>query len=158
MADKPNKFHAKMDIRNPERVIGGTPDGKPIWIDVRELIPTPEESEERWANTLEGRKKTMIDKLARLVLHNAALFIEQTFFNIADKRGRDLYSDNNSRGAFEYALENGIETIQDGLTTVVKVRGKIIRDMTAGITEPLREAVANRVNELVKQLPAGISK
>lgn len=159
MSDRPqklSKFHKKIDIPNPERQIGTTRDGKPVWLDIRELIATPEEKAERQQKTVENRITATVDTAAKLVLKNAALFIEQTFWNIADDTGKRLYADGNAKGAFDYAVQNGVETIQDGLKTIIKVRGKIIREMTAKVAEPWRDRIAQRVNELVKKLPTGV--
>lgn len=151
-----SKWHEKIDVRNPERKIGETKDGKPIWLDLRELIASPDEREETKSKTLENRRLATIDTAAKLVLHNASLFIEETFLAIADDTGKRLYADGNAKGAFDYAVQNGVETIQDGLKTIIKVRGKIIREMTAKVAEPWRDRIAARVNELVKKLPTGV--
>lgn len=151
-----SKWHEKIDVRNPERKIGETKDGEPIWLDLRELIASPDEREETKSKTLENRRLATIDTAAKLVLHNASLFIEETFLVIADDTGKRLYADGNAKGAFDYAVQNGVETIQDGLKTIIKVRGKIIREMTAKVAEPWRDRIARRVNELVKKLPTGV--
>lgn len=149
MAEKPQKLFIPKD---PVQ-IGTTPDGQPIHLDLKELIPTPDENLERWAKTQAQRRLNLINGVAYLVLKNATLFIEQTFWNTASQTGQRVYESGNAFAAFTWASQNGYEAIQDGLRTVVKKNGKIISSMDAKLSESLRDDVARRVNELVKKLP-----
>lgn len=150
-----DNFHKKIKTHgDPEKQIGTTPDGKPIWMDMREMIASPDEDAERWAKTLESRKAAAIDQIAKLVLYNASLFIEETFFNIASNSGKQLLAAGDGQGAFQYAVENGISVIQDGTRTVIKHRGTVIREIVAKIPLNLQEPVAARVNAIVKTLPS----
>jgi hypothetical protein len=149
MSDKP----PKLIVPNDPVQIGTTADGQPIHLDLRELIPTPDEHAERWAKTLDGRRAKLINDVALLVLKNAALFIEQTFWNTANQTGKRLYESGNAEAAFAWANSNGYEAIQDGLRTVVKHNGKVIRDMHANISESLAPAVAEQVSKIIKKVP-----
>lgn len=133
--------------------IGVTPDGQDVHLDLKELIPTPDENAERWSNTLELRRKKLINDTAMLVLKNAALFCEQTFWNTANQTGKRLYESGNAKAAHAWAVANGYEAIQDGLKTIVKHQGRIIRDMHANIPVGLADEVAKRVDQITKTLP-----
>lgn len=145
-------WHKKQDIPDPERRIGTTPDGKPIFIDLRELLTSPEEHQERWDATLDKRQKAVVEKMASDVLQNAAIFIEDTFLAVSNRSGKERYMDGNAQAAFSSANEQGFTAVQDGLKTIIKVRGKIIRDMTASVDLRFREHVIRKVNELVRNL------
>jgi hypothetical protein len=155
MSDKASKFHQKIKTHgDPEKQIGTTADGKPVFIDVRELIASPDEEAERWTKTLDSRKASLVDAMANMVLENAARFIEQTYWNIVPETGKKLYATGDPRDAFEYAQSCGIEAMQDGLTTVVKHKGEVLRLMTADVSPVLRDQVSQRVTELVKKMPS----
>jgi hypothetical protein len=146
-----SEWHKKLDVRNPERRVGTTADGQPIWMDLRELIASPAENEERMSTTYDFRVKAEIDKAARIVLRNAAIFIEQTFNNITPKS----VMDSSNPGSFlEYAHKQGFAAVQDGLKTVCKVGGKVIREMDANVPPKWAESIARKVNEFVKEIKA----
>lgn len=154
MADKfDERWREKLPVPEPERQIGETADGKPIFVDLRELIASPSEEDQRWSTTLDNRRAALVEKCAQLVLKNAALFIEHTFWRTANRTGQRLYESGNAQAAFAWASANGYEAIQDGLKTVVKHNGKVIRDMHANISQSLAPLVSKRVMELVKQIP-----
>ncbi len=136
--------------------IGKTKDGEPIWIEPKDLIPTKDEEQELSANTLSGRKESLVQDLASQVIDKASRFVEQTFLKTASETGLRIWQTGDSVGAVKWAQNAGYEAIQDGLTTIVKLRGKVIRDMYAEIDPRYRESVAMRVNALVKKLPAKI--
>lgn len=153
MADKPSdreKFHDRMDVRDPERVIGTSADGKPIFLDLRELIASPSDHEERRHKTAESRKDSKIDQLARLALSNAELLVFRVFWKSTDDEGKKLFYDRDVRGLWELMTKGGMEVVQDGLTTVVKGRGKVLETMTFKVEESIREQVARRINEIVR--------
>ena len=158
MADESSltRWHKKQEIPEPERQIGTTPDGKPIFVDLREILTSPDEHLERWDTTLHQRKAAMIDRMANDVLESACKFIELTYLNVIGKAGEKLYREGRSKAAFELAQQNGLEAIQDGLQTIIKVKGKIVRSMTANIDLQWREYVAHRVNQLVRKTPSKI--
>lgn len=152
-----SKWHERIKVHgDPHKQIGITPDGQPVFTDVRELISSPDEDAERWSKTIDNRRAALIEQVAKLVLRNAGLFIDRTFFEIASQSGRELLLKGDGQAAFQYAVENGIQTIQDGLKTVIKHRGKVIREMDANISASLAPHVAKRVNEIVKSLPSNV--
>lgn len=146
-----SKWHEKQDVKDPLQKIGETPDGQPVWMDKRELLTSPEENEERIAKTLDSRQKAEIDKAARVILSNASRFIEATALDITPRR---VVNAANPKAMLDYAQATGLVAIQDGLKTIVKSGGKIVREMTAKVPPALADAIAKRVNELVKGLPA----
>lgn len=136
-------------------VIGKMPDGSPIWVNPSDFIPTPDEELERIHNTKISRESTLVEKLAKTVLYNAGLFIEQTFLQTASQAGIDVYSGTSPEESIEWVLKAGYDTLQDGLTTVVKFKGSVVREMTATIDEEYSERVAQRVMSKIKEsIPA----
>lgn len=134
-------------------VLGKMPDGSPIWMEPKDLIPTPEEELERVSNTLSSREANLVHKMAQSVLENAGRFVEQTFLKTASTSGVNAYF-NDQRKGFEWAVRAGYESLQDGLTTVVKLKGRVIRTMTAEIDHRLSGAVSKKVMEMVRKLPS----
>lgn len=134
-------------------VIGKTVDGQPVWMEPKDLIPTPDEELERVANTMACREDNFINKMAQAVLENAGRFIQETFLKTASRQGTEAFL-KNQEDAFAWAVKAGYEAIQDGLKTVVKVRGRVVREMTATVAPCYRDSVAREVMRLVKQLPA----
>lgn len=118
----------------------------------KDLIPTPDEERERVHNTLAARESNLVHKMASLVLENAGKFIEETFLKTAGHAGVGLYYNNQDR-AFTWALKAGYESIQDGLKTIVKVKGRVIREMTADIEPRYAGVVARKVMEMIKNPP-----
>ena len=137
-------------------VIGKTPEGAPIWLEPKDLVPTPDEELERIHNTQRSREDDFIFRIASAVLDNASKFVEETFVNTAGRVGRNLNACADPLCAVEWALQAGYESIQDGLKTVVKVKGRVIREMTATIAPCYRERVAMKVMELVKKIPGKV--
>ncbi len=136
--------------------IGQTKDGQPIWMEPKDLIPTREEEQELASNILTGREDGIIQKLAMQVLDKAARFVEQTFLKTASQEDVQIWAAGDSMGAFEWAQRAGYVAIQDGLKTVVKIRGRVIRYMDADMPKRYRESVAKRVKELIRKAPSRI--
>lgn len=134
-------------------VLGKMPDGSPIWMEPKDFIPTPDEELERVSNTLACRESQLVHKMAQSVMENAGRFIEQTFLKTASTLGVNAYF-NDQRKGFEWAVRAGYESIQDGLTTVVKLKGRVVRTMTATIDPRLSDLVTKRVMQMVKELPS----
>lgn len=146
MSDKP----AKLIVPKDPVQIGKTRNGEPVWLDPKDLIPTPDEELERWDKTLDSRQRGMIDKAAKLVLMEAIAFLEQTVLATASKSFVEHYQSGTEKQVRDTLSHSGYEVIQDGLTTVVKLKGKILREMTADVTPRWRDFVARRVNQMVK--------
>ena len=145
MADKPVKLNLPSD---PVK-IGETPDGQPIHLDLKELIPTPDEDAERWSKTLDGRQRASVDKIAHEVIKNSHALALETIYNTGSKAMCESVERDDLAAFRQWVKTEGYEYIQDGLTTVIKKRGKILRSMTANI-QPVawRPLVAHRVNEI----------
>lgn len=134
-------------------ILGKMPDGSPIWADPKDFIPTPDEELERVSNTISCRESQLVHNLAQAVLENAGRFVEQTFLKTAGRSGVDAWC-NSPTQAFEWAVKAGYTSMQDGLTTVVKLKGRVIRTMTATLDQRLSESVAKKVMEMVRKLPS----
>lgn len=125
--------------------IGTTADGKPIWTDPKDLIPTPDEKLEQRHNMDASRFDGNVDKIVAVILVNAQRFVAETVIQTADENGLRLLHNTDQKGAVEWFVKAGYSAIQDGLTTVVKVKGKVIRSMTASVDARFRDAVAKRI-------------
>lgn len=130
--------------------IGKTPEGEPIWIEPKDLLNTPDEDAELQHNTNKSAEAAMIDKAAVIVLDKATMFIEETIAKTGSKTFMGQVIAVPSPCALGLILGAGYEIIQDGLKTVVKYKGKVMRTMTAEVTPMYRDAVAKRVDEIVR--------
>lgn len=146
-----SKWHKKQEMRDPEMRIGTTPEGQPIFMDLRELIASPSENEERMQLTVEQRIRNKIEKAALMVIENAGRFVEQTFLNITPN---SVCNADDPRELTDYAKRTGFQAIQDGLKTVCKSGGKVIREMNAKVPKGFEEQIANRVDALVREIKA----
>ena len=148
MSDKPVKIILPKD---PQQ-IGTTAEGQPIWFNPQDLIPTPDEDAERWEKTLDSRQLAILDKAAEVVLSRAAQFLEHTFLKTAPQsyivEFMNGATPEQSIDAIEHA---GYRIQQDGLKTVVTVKGKVLREMTAQCQPRWRDALARRVDRLVRK-------
>ena len=142
-------------MRKPPKItdqiqIGKTPEGEPIWIEPKDLLNTPEEDAELQHNTNKSAEAALIDKAAMIVLDKAALFAEETVCKTANKTFMGQVISVPSPSALGLILGAGYEVIQEGLKTVVKYKGKVMRTMIAEVTPMYREMVAKRVDEIVR--------
>ncbi len=154
MSDKPVKINVPKD---PVQ-IGATADGQPIWFEPKDLIPTPDEDLERWDKTLDARQRNMIDQAARLVLDNSCRFLEVTILETAKPSVRLRILQAPKEKMDIVILGAGYAVVQDGLKTVVKFKGKVLREMTANISLRYREHVAKRVNQIVRNVGHEIAR
>jgi len=145
MAEKPVKI-----LLPKERFqIGKTPDGQPVWVEPKELVPTEDEKCELKQNLLNSRERGAIQKLAQAVLLNAARFVQDTFYHIAPNEVIALHESNEMRGVAAWASSVRYEVIQDGLVTVIKVKGKQIRHLHASVSPSCADLVEKRVREMI---------
>lgn len=147
MSDKPVKINLPKD----PVVIGHTKEGEPIWLDMKDLIPTPDEDLERWDKTLDSQHQAMIDNAANVVLLNACLFLEDTVIATANSSLRERFLKTPPDKVEHLLLANGYTVIQDGLKTIVKLKGRILREMTAQCDLRWRDHVSERVNAFIRQ-------
>ncbi len=134
----------KISIPSEPFQIGQTSTGAPIWTDPKDMIMTPDEKLEQRHNMNASKFDGNVEKIANVVLENAQRFISETILNTASSDGVRLFMD--ADPDFESWMEKaGYNVIQDGLTTVVKVKDRIIRSMTADVDMRFRSAVADRV-------------
>lgn len=115
-------------------VLGQTPDGSPIWTDPKELILTPDDVQELNHNKRREGQTGVAQQLAAKVLENAEAFVRQTIANMFGACPRD-----SAEAWREWLDGKGVEVIQDGLTTVVKVKGSEVRKMRARIDRRFAE-------------------
>jgi len=130
--------------------IAQTVDGQPVWMDPKDLILTPDENLEFLENKKSGRDASLIEQMAKMVIENSTRFVEQTFTNMMPQKIVDGFLDCKSAKTVEWIDREGLEVEQDGLKTVVKRKGKVIREMTATIEPKYREDVAKCVMRLLK--------
>lgn len=145
MSDKPTRIIIPKDRFQ----VGSTPDGAPIWVDPKDLVPTEDERLQTKENLLNKKERHAIDKLASAVLVNAGRFVQATFYAIAPKDVLRAHEANEMGLVAEWVTANDYQVIQDGLTTVVKVGGKIIRKMTARVSENCADLVDKRVRQMM---------
>lgn len=135
--------------------IGKTPDGKPIWFDPASIQETPTDKLIRADNISKTKREATIQKLAVAVLENAAAFVNETFINTAAAQGVNLLVKSADEGdpnlIAEWAIKAGYSFKQDGLTTVILVKDKAVRQMTANVDPRFALDVAKRVMRILKQ-------
>lgn len=130
--------------------IGQTSTGEPIWVDPKDLINTPDENLELKDNLGKSQFDGNVEKISAVVVENAHRFISETVLNTADQVGIQLFMDTSPE--FEQWMEKaGYNVKQDGLTTVIRLKDRVIRSMTAAVDIRFRKAVAARVMERVTQ-------
>ena len=145
MSEKPVKIILPKD---PVQ-IGKTPDGKPVWVDPKDMMPTEDEKLQLKENLLNAHEKAAIHKLTQVVLANAARFVQDTFYHIAPRDVVATHEDGEMGKVAEWARSVGYEVIQDGLLTVVKVKGKVIRTLAANVGKDCADLVERRVRKMV---------
>lgn len=140
----------RLKIHTPKEPyqIGQTADGQPIWVDPKDLINTPDENLELKDNLNKSQFDGNVEKITAVVIENAHRFISETVLNTADSVGVKLFMDM-SPGFDEWMNKAGYNVRQDGLTTVVRLKDRVIRSMTADVDMRFRDAVAARVMERV---------
>jgi hypothetical protein len=145
-----SKWHEKLDVTDPEKQIGTTPDGKPIWIDMRELLTSPDEKQELAHNTTAMQQNNAVNQMANDVLDNGRKLLEQTLLRTLKTTEIEFCFNAEPNEALNRISNLGFECIQDGLTTVIKRKGKILRTMTARVPLRFRQAVDRRVRSIVR--------
>jgi hypothetical protein len=141
MKEKPVKIILPKDPYQ----IGQTKDGQPIWVDPKDFIQTPDEKLEQKDKMVSARFQTAVLKLAQEVIENSGRFLMATLENIVPESVFE-----SGKSLTGWIDENGFEVIQDGLTTIIKCKGKVIRTMNANIEHQYAEAVSKRVMQLIK--------
>lgn len=144
------KWHERLDVTDPERVIGQTADGKPIWLDMRELLTSPEECEALGDNKRASQREAVVHKMANDVIEQGQLLLAQTLDQTLAPEAQAQLQRESPRGMVDFVSRLGFTCIQDGLTTVVKRHGKVLRTMTAKVPPLWRPAVTKRVCALVR--------
>lgn len=140
MKEKPIKIILPKDPYQ----IGQTKDGQPIWVDPKDFIQTPDEKQEQKDNIASARLQQQILQIAKQVIDTAQLFIKSTLDQIVPE------SIGNTAAFSEWESTNGLQIIQDGLTTVIKVKGKVARIMHANVDKRFASQVAKKVMELCR--------
>lgn len=135
--------------------IGVTPTGEPVWVDPKDLITTPDEKLELKSNMSAAKRAGVVDQMARVVLENATSFMNETFVNTAHEHGVNLLlyavnGETNPEEVLKWAQKAGYSMIQDGLTSVIKVKDRVIRQMTAEVDSRFALEVSKRVMEMIK--------
>jgi hypothetical protein len=148
VSDKPVKIIVSKD----PVVIGQTKEGEPIWLDMKDLIPTPDEELERWDKTLDARQQALINRAAHMVLDNSCRFLEITILETIRPSVMQQILQAPADQAGRVLLGVGYTVVQDGLKTIVKFKGKVLREMTANISLRYRGHVAKRVNQIVRNV------
>lgn len=145
MAEKPVKI-----LLPKERFqIGTTPTGEPVWVDPKELLPTEDEKLQLKENMLNAKERAAIQKMAALVFANAARFVQDTFYRIAPIEVIHAHEKNEMGKVAAWAAANRYEVIQDGLVTVIKFSGKIIRKLVPNISKSCVDLVERKVRKII---------
>ena len=153
----PDKPPVRIILPKDNFQIGVTPEGEPVWVDPKEFLINDDEKLEIRHNIAATKHDAEVHKLALVALANAEQFFKQTVVNTSDVRGRSLYmktSDGtieSDQALFEYIQSSGYECVQDGLDTIVKLKGKVIRHMTAKVHPDLALSVAQRIMLIMKK-------
>jgi len=145
-----SKWHEKLDVTDPEKQIGTTPDGQPIWMDMRELLTSPDEKQELAHNTTAMQQNNAVNQMANDVLDNGRKLLEDTLLRTVQPGELERCLEGTPKDALKFISNLGFECIQDGLTTVIKRKGKILRTMTARVPLRFRQAVDRRVRAIVR--------
>lgn len=145
MADKPVKILLPKDRFQ----IGSTPDGKPVWVEPKELLPSEDEKLELKQNLLNSKERNAINKMADQVLMNAGRFVQATFYAIAPKDVLRAHEREEMALVADWVQVNEYRVIQDGLKTVIKLKDKIIREMKATVSQNCADLVEIRVRQIM---------
>lgn len=144
----------RVKIRLPSEPfqIGTTADGKPIWTDPKDMIQSPDEKLEQRHNMNQNRFDGNVEKIVDVVLRNAQAFVAETVIKTADSTGIRLFSESSEKPIEQWMNKAGYRAIQDGLTTVVKVKDRVIRTMTADVDVRFRAAVIKRIMQRIQSV------
>ncbi len=145
-----SKWHEKLDVTDPELVIGRTPTGEPIWLDMRELLTSPDEQQELEHNTVTMQRGEAAHKMAQDVVEQGCKLMQQTIRNMLDCDAFVLMAAMSHNELIEHISRLGFTCIQDGLTTVVKRHGTVLRTMTAKVPPMWAAAVEQHVRAIVR--------
>lgn len=143
MAQKPVKIVLPKDRLK----VGETPDGKVVWIEPTDLTPTEDEKCELKQNLMNSRECAAIIKMAHLVIQNAARFVQDTFYRVAPKEVIQYHEAGEMDKVAEWVSGVRYEVIQDGLETVIKIKGKVIRAMKANISGNAASLVERKIRQ-----------
>lgn len=147
MPKKPQKLILPKD----PVIVGHDTEGKPIWLDPKDLVPSGDEIEELKANRFSAQEEKVLTQMVEAVFQQAAQFAEDTFLAIAPKPVCEAYLDSKLESVAAWHNENGFNVIQDGIETIIKYRGKVIRSMRARIDKRYESEIARRVRKTVKE-------
>jgi hypothetical protein len=145
MSDKP----VKILIPKERFQIGTTPDGQPVWVEPKELLPSEDEKLQLKENLMNSRERGAIQKMVALVFENAARFVQDTFYHVAPKEVIAAHEDGKMDVVAEWVSGTRYEVIQDGIATVIKSRGKVIREMKAKISGNAVELVERKIRQMM---------
>lgn len=145
MADKPVKILLPKDRFQ----IGSTPDGNPVWVDPKELLPSEDEKLELKQNLLNSKERNAINKLTEQVMMNAGRFVQATFYAVAPKDVLRAHERGEMALVADWVQVNEYQVIQDGLKTIIKVKGKVIREMKATVSQNCADMVESRVRQIM---------
>jgi hypothetical protein len=120
--------------------VGTTLGGEAIHAAVGDILLNTEEQREL-SNKLALRPHlVVVRQLAEAVLHNAGCFVTQCFAQLAPA---DVVDDSYHGGDIftNWMDKSGFEVLQDGITTIIKVKGKVVNELTAKVDERFKKDV-----------------
>ena len=139
---------------NREVIIQPHPNGD-IWTKAGDLDMSGDDKSHLSHNLRADKLRASIEKMVEEVENNAAAFINNTFLGIAPENVVDsfynLMVDEGDKGDLfaQWVNDSGWSFFQDGLTTVVKMKGKVVGEMTAKVDQRFAEEV--KFNILARQ-------
>lgn len=150
------KWHDKLDVTDPERVIGQTPDGKPVWVDMRELLTSPDERLAMLDGQAATKQQAVVQRMASDVVDRGMLLMAQTLDDVLSPSAKAQLNRCTDKKAVDFISRMGFSCIQDGLTTVIKRHGTVLRTQHADVAPAWRDRVARQVRVLVGEPKVGI--
>lgn len=93
--------------------------GEKKYVETDDLVLTGAEKEQLSSTKVDAERQKLIQNMVRLVYDNAAAFIFETLQGVMPKR---IWDSDDNKAHDTWLNQNGFETLQDGLTTVVRMK------------------------------------
>lgn len=125
--------------------------GKDVFATMGDFVNTAEENEQLSQNLKDHKHEQAVVKATEDVLHAVQVFTAQTFVNLAPVRVVEAYTKGgmDAPEVVAWVTENDFHTVQDGLKSVARYRGKVLVDCTHNVPLELKAEVRRRVMERI---------
>jgi len=140
------------DSREVELKRLGKINGKPVFSTMGQLEMTGADKEGLSSNIKDSQLQGRVNNTVGLVYENAARFASKVFTDIApayviEAEQKSLTERRSQKIIVDWMRKSNFKVIQDGLKTVITVRGKIVAEITADISDDIRRYVEVRIKQ-----------